>query len=232
MQSKKACVLTVDDDIHILRLMQRILEMDGYRVLKAINGEAALAAFEEENPDVVLLDVVMPGKDGYDVCREIREFSHVPVIMVTVSGSDQAKVEGLDVGADDYVTKPFSPSELLARVKAVLRRTRLWDEPPESAFSSDGLEVDFARHRVTLNGREISLTGTEYRLLSYLARNADRVVTPDQILEKVWGDRHLGEVNMLQVNMARLRRKLQEDSRRPRHIVTRHGIGYTMLRQA
>ena len=231
MPSRKVSVLVVDDDIRILRMMQRILELEGYRVLTASDGGTALDVFDEETPDLVLLDIMMPGMDGYTVCRRIREFSEIPVIMVTAKGNDEEKVEGLDAGADDYVTKPFSSSELAARVRAVLRRTKLWDERPEPAFQSGELGVDFASHRVTLAGDEINLTATEYGILSYLARNAGRVVTPDQILGKVWGEEYSGEPHLLQVNIARLRKKLEDDAKNPRYVLTRPGIGYIVMKQ-
>ena len=231
MPSMKTSLLVVDDDVRILRMMQRILELEGYRVLTASSGEAALDIFDEKTPDLVLLDIMMPNMDGYTVCRRIREFSQIPIIMVTGKDNDEEKVQGLDAGADDYVTKPFSAKELGARVRAVLRRTKLWDERPEPAFHSDDLVVDFARHRVTLSGQEVNLTATEYRLLSYLARNADRVVTPDQILGQVWGEEYVGEFHLLQVNIARLRQKLNDDTKNPRYILTRPGIGYTMMKK-
>ncbi len=228
MASRKVSILVVDDDVRILRMMQRMLELEGYRVLTASNGEAALAVFDEEIPDLVLLDVMMPGMDGYTVCQYIREFCQIPIIMVTAKGNDEEKVQGLDAGADDYVVKPFSSRELVARVKAVLRRAKLWDERPEPAFHFNGLVIDFARHRVTIGGQEVNLTATEYKLLSYLARTAGRVVTPGQILEKVWGKGYLGETHLLQTNMARLRQKLKDDPRNPRYIMTKPGIGYIM----
>ncbi len=231
MPSRKASVLVVDDDVRILRMMQRILELEGYRALKASNGEATLNVFDEETPDLVLLDIVMPDMDGYTVCQRIREFSQVPIIMVTAKDKDEEKIRGLNAGADDYITKPFSSQELLARVRTVLRRTTLWDEHPEPAFCSYDLVIDFARHRVTLSGHEVNLTATEYRLLSYLARNAERVVTPDQILERVWGEDYVGEVHLLQVLLGRVRRKLGDDTRNPRYILTRHGIGYMMMKK-
>ena len=231
MPSMKTSLLVVDDDVRILRMMQRILELEGYRVLTASSGEAALDIFDEKTPDLVLLDIMMPNMDGYTVCRRIREFSQTPIIMVTGKDNDEEKVQGLDAGADDYVTKPFSAKELGARVRAVLRRTKLWDERPKPAFHSDDLVVDFARHRVTLSGQEVNLTATEYRLLSYLARNADRVVTPDQILGQVWGEEYVGEFHLLQVNIARLRQKLNDDTKNPRYILTRPGIGYTMMKK-
>jgi len=204
------------------------MELEGYRVLRASNGKDALEVFDMESPDMVLLDIMMPDMDGHTVCRRVREFSQIPIIMITARGNDEEKVEGLDAGADDYVTKPFSSKELIARVRAVLRRTTLWHERPEPAFSSCNLVIDFVRHRVSLDNREISLTATEYRVLSYLARNADRVVTPDQILKKVWGEEYLGEPHLLQVNIARLRRKLRDDAKNARYIRTRPGIGYIM----
>jgi DNA-binding response OmpR family regulator len=146
--------------------------------------------------------------------------------MVTAKGADEEKVKGLDAGADDYVTKPFSASELAARVRAVLRRSSLPDESSESTFHCQNLEVDFFRQRVTLNGEDVNLTATEYKVLSYLTRNADRVVTPNQILNRVWGDEYTGETNVLQANIARLRKKLRDDARNSRFIFTRAGIGY------
>ena len=231
MPSRKVSVLVVDDDVHILRMMTRILELEAYRVFKVNDGEGALNVLEEETPDLVLLDIMLPDIDGYTVCRRIREFSQVPIIMVTAKRNDEDKVEGLDAGADDYVSKPFPSNELIARVRAVLRRTKLWDERPEPALHFHDLAIDFARHKVTLGSQEVTLTATEYRLLSYLARNADRVVTPDQILKKVWGEEYDGETHLLQVSMARLRRKLGDGAKHSRYILTRPGIGYVMVKQ-
>ena len=231
MPSKKASVLVVDDDMHILRMMQRVLDLEGYRVLKASSGEDALALFDDETPDLVLLDIMMPGMDGYVVCERILEFSQTPIIMVTAKSTEDERIQGLDAGATDYITKPFSSRELAARVKAVLRRAKLWDEHPEPAFCSQDLVVDFAQHRVSLGEKEINLTATEYRLLSYLARNAGRLVTPDQILEKVWGEEYMGGTHLLQATTARLRRKLNDDAKNPKYILTRRGIGYMMAKK-
>ncbi len=230
MASRKVSALIIDDDVRMLRMMQRTLELEGYRVRTASDGEAALAIFDEENPDLVLLDIMMPGLDGYAVCQDIREFSQVPIIMVTAKDNNEEKVAGLDTGADDYITKPFSANELAARVRAVLRRTKLWDERPEPSFHSGDLVIDFARRRVILDGQDVNLTATEYRILSYLARNVDRIVTPDQILERVWNRGYIGETHLLRVNIARLRQKLRDNPRNPRYILTRSGIGY-MMRQ-
>jgi len=232
MPSKKASVLVVDDDIRVLRMLERMLELEGYWVLRASSGEAALEVFDRKIPELVLLDIMMPDVDGYTVCRRIREFSQVPIIMVTAKCNDEEKVQGLNAGADDYVTKPFSASELVARVKAVLRRTTVRDERPEPTFCFHDLVVDFARHRVTMGGQEVNLTATEYRLLFYLVRNAGRVVTPEQALEQVWGEEYIGETHLLQVNMARLRQKLGGGARNSRYILTRPGIGYMMVKQA
>ncbi len=228
MPSRKVSVLVVDDDTHILRMLQRMLELEGYRVLTASSGVAALDIFDEKTPELVLLDIMLPDIDGYTVCRNIHEFSQIPIIMITAKDSDEEKVQGLDAGADDYVTKPFSANELVARVRAVLRRTRLWDEHPEPAFSFQDLVIDFVRHRVTAGSQEVNLTATEYRLLAYLVHNAGRVVTPDQIIQAVWGEEYIGEAHLLQVNMARLRQKLKDDARNPKYILTKSGIGYMM----
>jgi DNA-binding response OmpR family regulator len=152
--------------------------------------------------------------------------------MVTAMTNPREKVEGLDAGADDYVTKPFSPRELVARVRAVLRRASLWEKRSEPLSRFGDLEIDFARHRVTLGAQAVNLTATEYALLSYLARNAGRVLTPDQILEKVWGEDYVGESHLLQVNVTRLRQKIKDDAREPRYIFTRPGIGYAMAEEA
>lgn len=230
MPSKKASVLVVDDDVHMLRLLRRILELEGYHVVAAADGEAALDVFDEENPDLVLLDVLMRGMDGCTVCRRIREFSQIPIIMVTVRDNEEDKLEGLGAGADDYVTKPFASKELTARVKAVLRRTKLWDERPKPAFHSGDLIVDFTRRRVTLGGQEVNLTATEYKLLSYLARNAGRVLTPNQILEMVWGEEYADESHVLRVTVSRLRQKLGDNAKEPKLIATKVGIGYMFLK--
>jgi DNA-binding response OmpR family regulator len=211
--SRKALVLVVDDDARMLRMIKRILELEGYQVIKASNGEAALKVFDDEDPELVLLDIMMPGMDGYTVCQRIREFSPVPIIMVTAKSNDEEKVKGLDAGADDYITKPFASKELAARVRAVLRRATLWDDYPELAahpddFVIDDLIIDFARHRVTVRDREVKLNATEYRLLSFLVRNAGRPVTLDQVLQTVWGKEYAGEHHLLKVNITRLQKKL------------------------
>jgi DNA-binding response OmpR family regulator len=230
MPLQKTSVLVVDDDVYMLRIIQRILETEGYQVVTAGSGEAGICAFGGENPDLVLLDIILPDIDGYTVCQRIRELSRVPIIMITALNTTDEKIRGFNAGADDFVTKPFSYGELVARVKAVLRRTNSWDEPPDKpAFRSFDLVVDFTAHSATLRGQRVDLTATEYRLLSCLAQNADRVLTPDQILGKVWGEEYTGETHLLQVNIGRLRNKLGDNASNPGYIETKSGIGY-MLR--
>lgn len=230
MPKKKSLILVVDDDIRMLRMMKRMLELEDFEVLTANCGEAALKAFEKDNPALVLLDIMMPDMDGYTVCRRIREFSEVPIIMVTARGDDKEKVEGLNIGADDYVTKPFSASELAARVRAVLRRISGQESRQESIFRYKDMVIDFASRRVLVNNQELKLTSTEYKMLSYMSLNAGRVVTPDQLLNKVWGEEYVGAAHLLQVNVARLRKKLGDNAKNPDYIQTRPGIGYIMAK--
>lgn len=231
MPAKKTTIVTADDDPQLLRLVKRNLELEGYDVIAVSDGAQALEQVETQAPDLVLLDVMMPKMDGFSVLERVREFSSVPTIMLTARGQDQDKVRGLDLGADDYLTKPFSVDELLARVRAVLRRASF------SADNGAGLQaktvvgdlvVDHAQHQVTLAGAEIPLTPIEYRLLAYLAQNAGRVVTQDLLIEHVWGPEYIGESHMLQVNVNRLRRKLEADPAQPRYIRTKVGIGYML----
>src|SRR5437868_2802885 len=230
MPAKKTTILTADDDPQLLRLIARNLQFEGYDVLTASDGKQALELIEHHSPDLVLLDVMMPKMDGFTVCQRVREFSSVPIIIVTARGQDQDKVRGLDLGADDYLTKPFSVEELAARVRAVLRRAQFTASEQTHAMRTSttigDLTIDYAQHLVTMAGHEVPLTPIEYRLLAYLAQNAGRVVTQDLLLEHVWGAEYIGEGHMLQVNINRLRRKLEPDSSHPRYILTKVGIGY------
>jgi DNA-binding response OmpR family regulator len=231
MSAKKTTVLTADDDPQLLRLVMRNLQLEGYEVLVASDGQQALEQIETHQPDLVLLDVMMPRMDGFTVCQRVREFSSVPILLVTARGQDQDKIRGLDLGADDYLTKPFSVEELLARVRAVLRRAQFTANDRAAATRTTvigALTIDFSQHLVTMGGHEVMLTPTEYRILSYLALNAGRVVTQDLLLEHVWGAEYAGESHMLQVNVNRLRRKLEEDATHPRYILTKVGIGYLL----
>jgi len=233
MPAKKTTILAADDDPQILRLVTRNLQFDGYEVIAASDGQAALEQIEAHSPDLVLLDIMMPRMDGFTVTQRVREFSAVPIIILTARGQDQDKIHGLDLGADDYLTKPFSVEELLARVRAVIRRSQLSADAhgPHglSATTTIGeLEVDYVQHLVTMCGREVSLTPTEYRILAYLAQNAGRVVTQDLLLEHVWGLEYAGESHMLQVNINRLRRKIEDDHTHPRYLLTKVGVGYLL----
>ncbi len=233
MPAKKTTILTADDDPQILRLVTRNLDLDGYDVIAVSDGQAALEQIEAHPPDLVLLDIMMPRMDGFTVTQRVREFSSVPIMLLTARGQDEDKIHGLDLGADDYLTKPFSVEELLARVRAVLRRSQLGaDSHSLSAKTTVGeLEVDYVQHLVTMRGQEITLTPTEYRILAYLAQNAGRVVTQDLLLEHVWGAEYIGESHMLQVNINRLRRKIEDDHTHPRYLLTKVGIGYLLANQ-
>ena len=233
MPVKKVKILAADDDPQILRLVTRNLQLEDYDVTAVTDGQQALDQIEANVFDLIILDVMMPKLDGYTVCERVREFSTVPCIIVTARGQDQDKIRGLDAGADDYLTKPFSVEELLARVRAVLRRARFAANPDAPAskpvIEVGDLAIDVAQHRVTLAGKELELTPIEYRLLAYLGQNAGRVVTHDLLLEHVWGDEYVGENHLLQVNMNRLRRKIEADPNHPRYLLTHVGIGYRLV---
>ncbi|HEY6284042.1 MAG TPA: response regulator transcription factor [Ktedonobacteraceae bacterium] len=232
MPAKKTTILAADDDPQLLRLITRNLQLEGYDVLAASDGQQALELIENNTPDLVLLDVMMPRMDGFTVCYRVREFSSVPIIIITARGQDQDKVRGLDLGADDYLTKPFSVDELLARVRAVIRRSqftaREYTQGLRATTETGSLVIDYSQHIVMLNGREIALTPTEYRIIAYLSQNVGRVITQDLLLEHVWGPEYLGESHMLQVNINRLRHKLEVDATQPRYILTKVGVGYSL----
>jgi two-component system KDP operon response regulator KdpE len=222
-------VLVVDDAAEVIEAVtvSFTLQWRETQVIGADNGEEALDLVEQEHPDVVLLDIAMPGMDGFETLREIRTFSDVPVIMLTAKDDVLDKVKGLELGADDYVTKPFDHLELLARVKALLRRLDM-PQPTSRApsFHSGDLAVDFAAREVRLRGEVVPLTATEYKLLYHLIRNAGHVLRHETLLAKVWGREYVDEVDYLRVYIRRLRRKLEEDPEQPRHILTERGLGY------
>src|SRR5215469_14131897 len=235
MPAKKTTILAADDDPQLLRLVTRNLQLEGYEVHAASDGQQALELIEQQAPDLVLLDVMMPRLDGFTVCHRLRAFSTVPIIMVTARGQEQDKVRGLDLGADDYLTKPFSVDELLARVRAVLRRGQFSAKESaqglQATASIGELTIDYGQHQVKMRGQEVELTPTEYRIVAYLAQNSGRVLTQDLLLEQVWGSEYLGESHMLQVNINRLRRKLEVDPAHPRYIHTKVGVGYFLAAQ-
>lgn len=231
--ARKATILVVDDEPHIVKLVKANLESEGYKVLSAGDGEQAVASVKREQPDLVLLDIMLPKMDGYAACREIRTFSAVPVIVLTARSTEVDLVHGFEVGADDYLTKPFGISELLVRVQAVLRRSR-WPEEilSRQGFRAGPIEIDFAQHRVTYEGQEVKLTPTEYRLLAHLASNANRVVTHRELLRAVWGPEYGDETEYLRVYTRYLRQKLEPDPARPRYLLTQPGAGYMLVQPA
>jgi DNA-binding response OmpR family regulator len=225
--SKK--ILIVDDEPRYVRLMEANLISDNYEVLKAYNGQQALEIVEDQKPDLVLLDVMMPVLDGFTTCERIRKFSTVPIIVVTVKGEEKDRVRGLDLGADDYIVKPFSATELLARVRAVLRRAaKPAPMATPSIFHHGDMDIDLAKAEVFLNGKMIYLSATEYRILLQLAQNIGTVIPSEQMLRDVWGVEYQKDKEILWVSISRLRQKLEKDQNEPIHIVTRSGVGYIM----
>jgi two-component system, OmpR family, KDP operon response regulator KdpE len=222
-------ILVVDDEPRVVRLLSEVLVAMGYQVIAAASGKSAIEMVALEQPDLVLLDILMPlGPDGYEVCRRIRDFSPVPVIMLTAKAQEADMLRGFDVGADDYLTKPFSAKELLARVEAVLRRTCRPEEMGSSTLTCGDLEIDFTRCTVKVRGEQVSLTRTEYALLRQLALNANCVMLHRDLLAEVWGPEYLDDVDYLRAYIRYLRRKLEADPSSPLHILTTPGIGYML----
>lgn len=222
-------ILIADDDPRYLRLLEANLVIESYQVLKALNGQEAVDLVAEKHPDLVLLDIMMPVLNGFGACERIRKFSNVPIIMVTARGSEGDRVRGLDLGADDYIVKPFSISELQARLRAVLRRARPErDEYRQAIFTHGNLSIDFARAEVFVNGKPVFLSATEYRLLLQFAHSPGNILTSEQLLSDVWGPEYREDKEILWVSISRLRQKLEEDPKNPKHIVTRSGHGYSM----
>ena len=223
----KQRILTVDDELSIIRFLRSNLEDRGYTVISATNGEEALHMIEMELPDLIILDVMMPKMDGFEVCRQLREWSQIPIIMLSARGDEKDKVRCLDLGADDYIVKPFGANELIARVSAVLRRTKAASVSPTiSTVTSGDLVINFASRQVTRAGLEIKLTPTEYALLQELAVNMGKVLTHTHLLNRVWGPEYREEREYLHVFVRRLRSKLESDPNNPKHILTVSGVGY------
>jgi len=222
-------ILVVDDEPRVVRLVNEVLRAIGYQVIAAASGKSAIEMVALEQPDLVLLDIRLPGgPDGYEVCRRIREFSKVPVIMLTARAQEADMLHGFDVGADDYLTKPFSAKELVARLKAVLRRAKRPEEIAGALLTCGDLEIDFARHTVKVRGEQVSLTRTEYALLRQLALNANRVMLHRDLLTEVWGPEYLDDIDYLRAYVRYLRRKLEAESSDPRYILTSPGVGYML----
>lgn len=228
--SRKYRILVVDDERRMVGFIRLNLEQDGFEVIEAYNGMEALDRLRDSLPDLILLDVMMPDIDGFEVLRTIREVSQVPVIMLTAKGEEDDKVKGLELGADDYVTKPFSPRELVSRVKAVLRRGSTFDETDEGVIEvDDRLKIDFSRREVWVDGELVKLRPTEYRLLYHLVQNAGWVLTHDQILTKVWGYEYRDEPHYVRLYINYLRKKIEEDPANPKYILTERGVGYRFV---
>jgi two-component system KDP operon response regulator KdpE len=224
MNENPTRVLVVDDEPAIRRFLHVTLEAHGYVVAEAENGREALAAVTAWHPDAIVLDLGLPDIDGVEVARSLREWSRIPIIIVSVRAADTDKVRALDAGADDYLTKPFSSSELLARLRAALRHAGQTSRA--AVFTSGELQVDLVRRLVTVNGHEVQLTPNEYDLLRSLVKHAGKVITHRQLLRDVWGAGYEAELHLLRVNMSNLRRKIESDPARPRHIHTEPGVGY------
>ena len=223
----KKRILVVDADTAILRLLSTNLKARGYDVLTATDGEEALEAVQKDYIDLIILDIMMPKVDGVQVCRHIREWSDIPIIILSARGDENDKVKCLELGADDYLTKPFGIAELMARINTAFRhRGDASVAPAQSSFTCDGLEINFAKRRVTVKGKEITLTPTEYSLLQQLAVNSDKVLTHSMLLHSVWGTEYSSEKEYLRVFVGRLRRKLEPDPKNPRYIHTIPGVGY------
>jgi DNA-binding response OmpR family regulator len=221
-------VLIVDEepDVRKLVALSLRLQQPTWEVSGAEDGPQALELIEREHPDVVLLDIGLPEMSGFEVLKAIRLFSDVPVIMLTVRDDELSKVQGLELGADDYVTKPFSHLELLARVRAVLRRAQSLPQAHERPFVSGDVCLDFARRELTVRGQAVPLTGTEYRLLYHLVRNAGRIMTHEALLARVWGRQYTDEISYLKGYIHRLRQKLERDPHHPEYLLTEYGVGY------
>lgn len=225
----KVRVLVVDDEPRYLKLVSYNLEAGGYEVITAATGEEALALVARKNPDLVILDLRLPDIDGYEVCTRIREFSSVPIIMLTARGEEREKVQGLRLGADDYVTKPFGAEEFVARIEAVLRRSQTPEVKGHPVLTVGNLSINFAQRKVVVGGKEVNLSPTEHRLLLCLATSPGTLLTHDYLLERVWGPNYKGEYEILRITLWRLRQKVEKDPSSPQYILTHPGVGYMLV---
>lgn len=223
-------VLVADDEERMVRFIRLNLEHDGFQVSEAFNGRETIQKLRDVTPDLILLDVMMPDLDGFEILQMIREISNVPVIMLTAKGEENDRVRGLELGADDYIVKPFSPRELVSRVKAVLRRTEGVSGSMHGLIEVDErLKIDFDRREIWLQGKLVKLRPTEYRLLYHLVQNAGWVVSHDQLLAKVWGYEYRDEPHYVRLYINYLRQKLEKDPANPRYILTERGVGYRFV---
>ena len=223
-------ILVVDDESRMRRFIRMNMELEGYQIIEAGNGLVALDQIRQHTPDLVIMDVMMPEMDGFETLKLLREISTVPVILLTVKSDEDDKIRGLSLGADDYITKPFSPRELVTRVTAVLRRAEWPAPPPRTILRIDGrLSIDFNRHQVIVNGERIDLRPTEYRLLNHLIQNAGWVVPHETLLAKVWGYEYQDETHYLRLYINYLRKKIEADPANPYYILTERGVGYRFV---
>ncbi|WMJ90075.1 response regulator transcription factor [Anaerocolumna sp. MB42-C2] len=230
--NRKAMILVVEDEPNICNFIATTLSANEYKVIECSTGKEAVSLIPSHCPDVVLLDLGLPDMDGLTVLKEVREWSDTPVIIVSARGDEKSKVQALDLGADDYITKPFGTSELLARIRTAIRhntKTGSGGKSSQDAFKAKGLIIDFNKYLVTVNGEEVHLTQIEYKLVSLLARNAGKVLTYDFIISKIWGPFALKDNQILRVNMANIRRKLEKNPVDPEYIFTEIGVGYRMI---
>jgi two-component system KDP operon response regulator KdpE len=222
-------VLLVEDEPQIRRFLRAALDSHGFRLIEAATGEEGLAAATTRQPEIIILDLGLPDMDGLEIIRRVREWSAIPIIVLSARGQERDKITALDAGADDYVAKPFGVGELLARMRVALRHAaRGTDEPGESRFSVGDLQVDLAQRQVTLAGQPVHLTPIEYRLLTTLVRHAGKLLTHRQLLNEVWGPNYTEQAHYLRVYTAQLRRKLEADPARPRYVLTEPGVGYRL----
>lgn len=230
VELKDRLMLVVDDEPRIVNFVRMNLELEGCRVIAANNGREALERIRDNLPDLVLLDIMMPGMDGFEVLRRLRQFSTVPVIVLTAKDQEDDRIQGLELGADDYIGKPFSHRELLSRIRAVLRRHATPPPMPQTQLKIDErLTIDFAKHEVLVNGDPVNLRPTEYRLLYHLVQNAGWVMPHDVLLAKVWGPEYRDESHYLRLYITYLRQKIEEDPANPRYILTERGVGYRFV---
>jgi DNA-binding response OmpR family regulator len=223
-------ILAVDDEQRMVRFIQLNLEQDGFEVVTAYNGKEALEQVRTQLPDLILLDIMLPDINGFEVLKKIREVNNVPVIMLTAKGEEDDRIQGLELGADDYITKPFSPRELVSRIRAVLRRTKSFkDDQADQIIVDDRLTIDFSRREVWVEGKKVDLRPTEYRLLYHLVQNAGWVNTHEQLLSKVWGFEYQDEPHYVRLYVNYLRKKLEEDPSNPKYILTERGVGYRFV---
>ena len=226
MTSNSKSILVVEDEQTIREVVRRYLERDGFDVREAANGHAALDAIEDEPPDLIVLDLMLPGVDGLTLTRQLRQRSNIPIVMLTAKGETLDRIHGLELGADDYIVKPFSPQELVARIRAVLRRAGDALPPPAQALEFDDLRIDPVTRAVAANGAEVTLTAKEFDLLWFFACHPKQVFTRAQLLDNVWGYEFYGDASTVTVNIRRLREKIERDPSQPRRLLTVWGVGY------